>query len=391
MKIGKGYSPVSVDPERACQVMPKPTYWKHRAAVLGACAALLFVVAFWRSRSEPSQESPPAEEDLQGPPSDDGGKQRTSLASSAALQSTPGGTSEDEPEPPVEHATSGVRVRMPAFKGMEYQLYLPAQWREGGSSTYPVVVFLHGAGDGKFSVMNSQSLPRLLTRNQSTCFDSRSCWCLELEYSAARAKKEAPAGSLEPFLQEEEDLSSPMADCDFAETFPFIVVMPQGWLPQSPGFGWTREKLEQVEDLTRHVLQTYHGDPERVTLTGQSAGGGGAWNFALMRPKLWAAVNVICAPADSSIAEQLEGLDIWVVGWTGDGIMGNDEVVAALKQRKAGSVRYTRYLKAPGPPDPKYRHMLHHASYDLIYRDPRLWTWALAQHRPEATALWRNA
>ena len=34
---------------------------------------------------------------------------------------------------------------------------------------------------------------------------------------------------------------------------------------------------------------------------------------------------------------------------------------------------------APGPPDPKYRGMANHASYDLIYRDPRLWDWAFAQ------------
>ena len=66
-------------------------------------------------------------------------------------------------------------------------------------------------------------------------------------------------------------------------------------------------------------------------------------------------------------------------------------VVAALKVQAAkapavvpsvhlgASVRYTRYDKAPGPPDPLYRSMLNHASYDLIYRDPRLWEWAFAK------------
>jgi len=77
-----------------------------------------------------------------------------------------------------------------------------------------------------------------------------------------------------------------------------------------------------------------------------------------------------------------------VIGWTGDGEWGNDDVVEALKQRHSGSVRYTRYIRAPAPPDPQYRAMAHHASYDLIYRDPRLWDWSFTKHRPDAASEW---
>ncbi|CAE7462357.1 Ank2 [Symbiodinium natans] len=296
-------------------------------------------------------------------------------------------TSETQPDPPIEEPAPGRRARLAPFQGMEYQLYLPSTWRETGSQTYPVVVFLHGAGDGKFSVMNSQSLPRLLARNQSTCFDSRSCWCLSSEYRRARAKMEAPPDSPEPFLEDEEDLASPMAVCDFADTFEFIAVMPQGWLPQNR-VGWTQVRLSQVEMLTKHVLERYRGDPARVSLTGQSAGGSGAWHFASLRPSLWASVSVVCAPAPPELAMSLDGLPIWVVGWTGDGEMGNDDIVAALKQRQSGSVRYTRYTLAPPPPDPLYNYMVGHASYDLIYRDPRLWQWALSHRKPAAKDAW---
>ena len=55
------------------------------------------------------------------------------------------------------------------------------------------------------------------------------------------------------------------------------------------------------------------------------------------------------------------------------------------------SVRYTRYDKAPGPPDPLYRSMLNHASYDLIYRDPRLWEWAFAKRNLQGEEAWRHA
>ncbi|CAE7824246.1 Ank2 [Symbiodinium sp. CCMP2592] len=296
-------------------------------------------------------------------------------------------TSESQPEPPIEVPAPGRRARLAPWNEMEYQLFLPSTWEETGSQTYPVLVFLHGAGDGKFSVMNSQSLPRLLTRNQSTCFDPRSCWCLGSEYSRARAKMEAPPDSPQPFLEDEEDLASPMAVCDFADTFQFIVVMPQGWLPQNQ-VGWSSVRLKQVELLTKHVLEQYRGDPARVSLTGQSAGGAGAWYFASLRPSLWASVSSICAPAPPDLAMSLDGLSIWVVGWTGDGEMGSDDIVAALKQRRSAEVRYTRYTIAPPPPDPLYHYMVGHASYDLIYRDPRLWQWVLSHQKPSAKDAW---
>lgn len=298
-------------------------------------------------------------------------------------------TAESQPEPPVTAPAPGERSRMPNFHGLEYQLFLPTTWRGESGQTFPVVVFLHGAGDGKFSVMNSQSLPRLLTRNQSTCFDPRHCWCLPSEYERATAKKEAPETSPDAFLDEEEDLRSPMAACDFAERFEAITVMPQGWSVGDP-VGWTGERLSKVRLLTKHVLEKYHGDPARVSLTGQSAGGAGAWRFAAEYGELWSSVSVVCAPAPPQLAESLENLQIWVVGWTGDGEMGNDDLVEALKRRTSGSVRYTRYTKAPPPPDPQYRYMLGHGSYDLIYRDPRLWQWALAQRRPIAIKAWQQ-
>jgi len=295
-------------------------------------------------------------------------------------------TSEEEEEPQIERATPGRRVRMPAYQGMEYQLFLPASWKTSGTETFPVVIFLHGSGDGQFGVMNSQSLPRLLRKDQSTCFDSRSCWCLDEQYIKVTAMREAPVSNPRPFLEEKEDLRSPLADCAFADTFGAIVVMPQGFLP---GYGgWTEESLELVEKLTKSILREYRGDPKRVTLSGQSAGGAGAWSFATSRPQLWSAVNVICAPTDPEVAKQLEGIPIWVVGWTGDGVRGSDEVVAALKQRQMGSVRYTRYVEAPAPPDPQYNDMLNHASYDLIYRDPRLWEWAFQQSNSKGEAAW---
>lgn len=333
----------------------------------------------------------------------------------ACMQPLPlrGTTAEDGPDPPLSvTAKPGARVKMPPFASedasassacslplleggscpLPYQLFLPASWTSTGNETYPVVVFLHGAGDGVFTVMNSQSLPRLLATDQSTSFDDRECWCLDSEYAAAEAMRES--ASLDPFLPEVEQLWSPMADCTFASRFPAIVVMPQGWLPEHHN-GWSNELLLRVERLTQKVVREYQGDPERVVLTGQSAGGTGAARFAARRAGLWSAVNIICSPwvgRQLDIASgALDGKPIWIVGYTGDGENGNDEIVGALKRRPNGMqlTRYTRYVKAPGPPDPKYRSMLNHASYDLIYRDPRLWHWMFQMRNPNGRAEWQ--
>ena len=319
-----------------------------------------------------------------------------------------GPTAEDSHEPVVSAASPGIRANMQPFASpstacalplleggscpLPYQLFLPASWTPTGSEMYPVVVFLHGSGDGVFSVMNSQSLPRLLAIDQSTAFDDRKCWCLEPEYAMAEAMQESP--SLQPFLPQVEELRSPMADCSFASRFPAIVVMPQGWQLQQRT-GWTHELLSRVEKLVQSVLREYRGDPERVVLSGQSAGGSGAAQFAARRPGLWSAVSIICSPWVGRQLQvgsgALDGKPVWIVGYTGDGEQGNDEIVGALKRRPNGTqlTRYTRYVKAPAPPDPQYRSMLNHASYDLIYRDPRLWEWMFGMRNPNGRAEWR--
>jgi hypothetical protein len=81
-------------------------------------------------------------------------------------------------------------------------------------------------------------------------------------------------------------------------------------------------------------------------------------------------------------------MPVWVVGNAEDGKRGNDAVVEALKKRGRGEVRYTRYLKAPPPPDPAFNDMVGHGSYDLIYRDPRLWKWAFGHRNADGAQAW---
>ncbi|KAJ1459714.1 Alpha/Beta hydrolase protein [Pelagophyceae sp. CCMP2097] len=242
-----------------------------------------------------------------------------------------------------------------------FQLFLPQSWRRGAK--HPMLIFLHGSGDGPFDVMNSQSLPRLLSRDQSTAFDAAPAWTFTFDgrfYSNAT----------------------------FASECGFVVLMPQGWLFQERG-GWSHDRLDAVQTLATKVAEAYDVDPDRISLAGQSAGGVGAYAFALRFPRFLAALVVVCGAVPvrlETAAQRLAGLPVWVFHGADDVAMPvdlADGAVAVLGKAKdrIAPVRYTRYAHAPAPPDPRYSDMTGHASYDLAFRDAELYAWLKAQSR----------
>ena len=120
-------------------------------------------------------------------------------------------------------------------------------------------------------------------------------------------------------------------------------------------------------------------------LAGQSAGGVGAYAFALRFPRFLAALVVVCGAVPARLdaaAQRLAGLPVWVFHGADDVAMPvylADDAVAAL--RGYGLVRYTRYARAPAPPDPRYADMTGHASYDLAFRDAALYAWLRDQSK----------
>ena len=57
--------------------------------------------------------------------------------------------------------------------GLKFELFLPTKWRHpaASASRWPILVFLHGAGEsGGFEVTNAQSLPWLLVAGNNASF-----------------------------------------------------------------------------------------------------------------------------------------------------------------------------------------------------------------------------
>jgi len=273
-------------------------------------------------------------------------------------------------------AGTGARRRMVEMDGMEYQLFIPRGWGNNTLYPHPTVIYFHSHPERKWALMNSESLPRMLARNQSQSFDNRSCWCLPASGYDAYAESSDAAKAYEdgapPIAT-----GSPVADCTFADTFHSLVIMPQGWVKdETPG--WTASHFATIKDITVAIMGKFNGDADKVIVTGTAEGGVGALEFAKTYPGLASAAIITDAPSATydSVNDDLEGLPIYV---TADGSMENatnvDALVVSLKGRASGVTRYTRYTAAPAAADPEFSSINGHSS-DIIYRDPQLWAWA---------------
>jgi predicted peptidase len=175
---------------------------------------------------------------------------------------------------------------------------------------------------------------------------------------------------------------------EHAANFPFIVVMPQ----------CRKEKLWTDPDMQAQALaaldrsiKEFHGDRDRIYLTGLSMGGYGTWDLAVKYPRRFAAYVVVCGGIRGperfpqlhvSLADDPKIADPYSetarrIGKTPVRIFhgGDDPAVPVEESRKmaealksAGAdVQYTEY---PG---------VGHDSWQKAYAEPDLVPWLLKQ------------
>lgn len=175
-------------------------------------------------------------------------------------------------EPFTEHS---VESQGETFK---YRLLAPARIEPGVK--YPVVLFLHGAGErGDDNEKQLQYFPEM------------------------------------------------MAQAEYQRKFPCFVVAPQCregkmWV----NLDWSSKQSIPMDEPTadmaaavaalEQVLAEYPADMNRIYLTGLSMGGYGSWDLAARQPDRFAAVVPICGGGDEKQAAKLKNLPIWA--WHGD-------------------------------------------------------------------------
>jgi len=153
-------------------------------------------------------------------------------------------------------------------------------------------------------------------------------------------------------------------------TVPFVALFPQART-------WVRglEARATLEILDATMLE-FTLDADRVYLTGLSLGGFGAWELAMQRPDLFAAIVPICGGGPPEAARNLVHLPVWAFHGARD-----DRVPVALSRKVIDE------LKRLGA-KPKYTEFptLGHECWDAAYATRGLFPWLLKQRRPPPPA-----
>ena len=174
----------------------------------------------------------------------------------------------------------------------KYLLSLPDGYTEQPKKKWPVLLFLHGAGErgDNLALVKVHGPPKLIAQGQ---------------------------------------------------TFPFIVVSPQ-----CPANDWWRP--DALAALLDEIERLYRVDKRRIYLTGMSMGGFGTWASALEFPHRFAAIVPICGGGHWWVASRIKHLPVWVFHGKKDSIVSHErsaEMVAALRQC-GGDVKFTTYPNA---------------------------------------------
>jgi predicted peptidase len=156
--------------------------------------------------------------------------------------------------------------------------------------------------------------------------------------------------------------------------FPFIVIFPQIADVDLDFWSLPHVRAMLFAELDQSIAE-FHGDPTRVILTGISLGGAGTWLVGATTPGRFAALIPICGTVVGfddpyvEAAHRLAKMPVWVFHGAKDDLVPVEEsrrLVAALKAA-GNEARYTEF------PD------LRHDSWDRAYAMPELWVWAAEQ------------
>jgi predicted peptidase len=168
-----------------------------------------------------------------------------------------------------------------------YWVYLPDEYGSTPSKPWPLLLFLHGAGD------RGDDLERVKH-------------------------------------------NGPPALIDEGRQFPMIVISPQC----PAGGGWQAQALLA---LVEHIAHKFRVDPDRVYVTGFSMGGYGTWELAAADPGRFAAIVPVAGGGDASNAGRLKDMPIWAFhGALDDSVpLSSEQAMVDAVRAEGGNVKFT--------------------------------------------------
>jgi predicted peptidase len=240
---------------------------------------------------------------------------------------------------------TGFLIRSVNVRGTSYaySVYVPRSF--DASKRWPVILFLHGAGERGTDGLRSTQI------------------------GVAAAIRANP------------------------ERVPAIVVFPQAPVDSR----WIGEPADAAMAALENSIAELHGDRTRIYLAGLSMGGYGVYHLALAHPDTFAALVIVCGgllPHETTTAVQqspltmsasdpyaftahaLRRLPIRIFHGDADPVIPVEE-----SRRMAGALKAEgadiQYVEFPG---------VGHNAWDHAFGDAQLWDWLFKQRRPAAHA-----
>ncbi len=200
--------------------------------------------------------------------------------------------------------------------------------------TYPLVVFLHGAGergdDNEKQLIHGSKL-----------------------FSDIETRVNHPAFVIFPQCPE----GKKWVEVDWS--------LPAHDMPAEAS-----ENLQLTLDLIDSMIENYPIDTSRIYVIGLSMGGYGVWDIISRYPDKFAAAVPICGGGDEAQALKIKDVPIWAFHG------GNDRLVPTQRTRnminavkKAGG--HPKYTEYPG---------VGHLSWNKAFAEPDLLDWLFSQH-----------
>jgi predicted peptidase len=117
-------------------------------------------------------------------------------------------------------------------------------------------------------------------------------------------------------------------------------------------------------EMLDYVTSKHHIDPDRISLTGHSSGGGQVWAMANQYPDRWAAIAPVCAGGGPNV-ERIRHIPCWVFHGGADDLPPPETARGFVQRLRdaGGEARYTEY---PGEG---------HLIWPKVYDTPELYRW----------------
>ncbi|WP_146599638.1 carboxylesterase family protein [Novipirellula aureliae] len=229
----------------------------------------------------------------------------------------------EEPKQVVQTAQKFSRT-IELKQELDYLLFLPKDYDAERADGWPMILFLHGAG--------------------------------ERGNDLERVKVHGPPKQVE-------------SDPDF----PFVLVSPQ--CPKNETWD-----VAELNGLLDEILSKHNIDTDRIYLTGLSMGGFGTWSLGISNPERFAAIAPICGGGErlsvvlaaGSRKDALKKLPVWAFHGGKDPVVPlaeSESMIDAMKRVGAEDVKLTIYPEAG------------HDSWTKTYKDPEFYSWLLQQKR----------